>query len=130
MSIGKKLQQAIDKNRTNVNEVARRANVAPTVLYSIIRRNSKSVDINVLITIADILGVPVEFFGDNYDESVVNDASLMKEEKLLLKDFRKLNPVGQEKATEYVHDLTDNIKYTTQPETEEASPETTAASSA
>ena len=119
MSIGKKLQQAIDKNKTNVNEVARRANVAPTVLYSIIRRNSKSVDINVLITIADILGVPVEFFGDNYDESVVNDTSLMKEEKLLLKDFRKLNPVGQDKATEYVHDLTENTKYTAQLEMEE-----------
>lgn len=130
MSIGKKLQQAIDKNKTNVNEVAKRANVAPTVLYSIIRRNSKSVDINVLITVADILGVPVEFFGDNYNEEVVNESSLMKEEKNLLKDFRKLNPVGQDKATEYVHDLTENTKYTDKPETEEAPPETTAASSA
>lgn len=130
MSIGKKLQQAIDKNKTNVNEVAKRANVAPTVLYSIIRRNSKSVDINVLITVADILGVPVEFFGDNYNEEVVNESSLMKEEKNLLKDFRKLNPVGQDKATEYVHDLTENTKYTDKPETEETHPEATAASSA
>ncbi len=111
MGIGAKLQKAIDNKKTNVNEIAKRANVNPSVLYSIIRRDSKSVDINVLITIASILGVPVEYFSDNYIESNTNEKLLMQNEKALLFDFRKLNSTGKEKATEYVHDLTENSKY-------------------
>ena len=118
MGIGAKLQKAIDNNKTNVNEVAKRANVNPSVLYSIIRRNSKSVDINVLITIASILGVPVEYFGDNYNASLVIDKELFKPEQSLIADFRKLNQTGQGKATEYVHDLTENDKYTAEAEKE------------
>lgn len=112
MGIGDKLQKAIAKRKTNINDVARRANVNPSVLYSIIRRNSKSVDINVLIAIANILGVPVEYFSDNYEDLAMEDALLMEDEKALLSDYRKLNPVGQGKAAEYVHDLTENSKYT------------------
>lgn len=112
MGIGDKLQKAIAKRKTNINDVARRANVNPSVLYSIIRRNSKSVDINVLIAIANILGVPVEYFSDNYEDLALEDSLLMEDEKSLLSDYRKLNPVGQGKATEYVHDLTENTKYT------------------
>ena len=111
MGIGAKLQKAIDNKRTNVNEIAKRANVNPSVLYSIIRRDSKSVDINVLITIASILGVPVEYFSDNYVESNTNEKLLMQNERDLLFDFRKLNSTGKDKATEYVHDLTENSKY-------------------
>lgn len=111
MGIGAKLQKAIDNKRTNVNEIAKRANVNPSVLYSIIRRDSKSVDINVLITIASILGVPVEYFSDNYVESNTNEKLLMQNERNLLFDFRKLNSTGKGKATEYVHDLTENSKY-------------------
>lgn len=69
MGIGAKLQKAIEEKGTNVNEVAKRANVNPSVLYSIIRRDSKSVDINVLILIANILGVSVEYFSDSYEET-------------------------------------------------------------
>lgn len=131
MGIGAKLQQAIDNNKTNVNEVARRANVNPSVLYSIIRRDSKSVDINILIVIANILGVPVEYFGDNYVGCLANEKQLIKSEKELLNDFRKLNPVGQEKAAESVHDLTEIPRYRADSNNEETPlPKETAASSA
>lgn len=131
MGIGAKLQQAIDNNKTNVNEVARRANVNPSVLYSIIRRDSKSVDINILIVIANILGVPVEYFGDNYGDCLANEKQLIKSEKELLNDFRKLNPVGQEKAAGTVHDLTEIPRYRADSNNEETPlPEETAASSA
>lgn len=130
MGIGAKLQQAIDNNKTNVNDVAKRANVNPSVLYSIIRRNSKSVDINVLIVIANILGVPVEYFGDNYNNSLTNESQLMKNEKDLLKGYRQLNAEGKERGSDYIHDLTKIPEYKNTPSTEEAPPEETAASSA
>ena len=47
--------------------------------------------------------------------------ALSGQEQDLLTDFRKLNPVGQDKATEYVHDLTENAKYVTKPKAEETS---------
>ena len=111
MGIGAKLQQAIDNNKTNVNEVARRANVNPSVLYSIIRRDSKSVDINILIVIANILGVPVEYFGDNYGGCLANEKQLVKSEKDLVSDFRQLNPAGQTAAAATVKGFTQMEQY-------------------
>lgn len=64
MGIGDKLQQLISQKNTNVNELAIQAKVSPSTLYSIIKRNNTKADIDVLIRIANILGVPVEFFSD------------------------------------------------------------------
>ncbi|MBR0294246.1 MAG: helix-turn-helix transcriptional regulator [Acidaminococcaceae bacterium] len=118
MGIGAKLKDVIKDRNTNVNEVAKRANVMPSVLYSIIKRDSKSVDINVLITVANILGVPVEYFGDNYKHEDNSDDHLAQNEKDLLTDFRLLNPVGQNRGSDYIHDLTKITEYTTPPEPE------------
>ena len=123
MGIGTKLQNAIDKRKTNVNEVAKRANVNPSVLYSIIRRNSKSVDINVLITVANILGVPTEYFSDNYKDEIIEEKLLFDTEKALLSDFRKLNEIGQGKAFDYIHDLTEQAKYRLDADKEKTVPE-------
>lgn len=67
MGIGAKLKRLIEDRNTNVSALAKRANVAPTTLYSIIDRNNNKVDIELLINIANILGVSVEYFSDNYD---------------------------------------------------------------
>lgn len=64
MGIGDKLQQLISQKNTNVNELSIQAKVSPSTLYSIIKRNNTKADIDVLIRIANILGVPVEFFSD------------------------------------------------------------------
>lgn len=37
---------------------------------------------------------------------------ITKPEHILLDDFRRLNTTGQEKALDYIHDLTENTKYT------------------
>ena len=50
-----------------------------------------------------------------------NQLTLTDQEQEFLTDFRKLNPVGKEKATDYVHDLTENSKYTSIDEKENAS---------
>ena len=64
MGIGDKLQQLISQKNTNVNELSVQAKVSPSTLYSIIKRNNTKVDIDILIRISNILGVPVEFFSD------------------------------------------------------------------
>lgn len=68
MGIGNKLDNLLSERGMTVTELARRINVAPTTIYSIIQRNNKKVDIDVLIKIARTLGVNTEYFGDVDDQ--------------------------------------------------------------
>ncbi len=65
MGIGNKLNDLLTDRDMTVTELSRRINVAPTTIYSIIQRNNKKVDIDVLLDIADVLGVDAEYFRDN-----------------------------------------------------------------
>ena len=64
MGIGSKLSQLLDANGTNANELANKIGVSPQTIYSMIKRDSKKADIEVLIRIAKELGVSVEYFSD------------------------------------------------------------------
>lgn len=66
MGIGSKLSKLLDANNTNANELANKIGVSPQTIYSIIKRDSKKADIEVLLKIADTFGVTVEYFV--YDE--------------------------------------------------------------
>lgn len=68
MGIGKKLDELIKKRGTNVNELAKNIDIAPTTIYSIIKRDNKKVDIDVLLKISKELGVRAEYFMD-YDDN-------------------------------------------------------------
>lgn len=70
MGIGRKLSQLLEANNTNPNELAKRVGVAPTTIYSIIKRDSKKADIEVLLKIADIFGVTAEYFVDEESHPV------------------------------------------------------------
>lgn len=65
MGIGNKLSTLLEKNNTNPNELAKQVGVSAQTIYSIIKRDSKKADIEVLLKIADILGVTVEYFVDD-----------------------------------------------------------------
>lgn len=65
MGIGNKLNELLKERNMTVKELSRRINVAPTTIYSIIQRNNKKVDIDVLLDIADVLGVTAEYFRDS-----------------------------------------------------------------
>lgn len=69
MGIGSKINTLMNEKNINANELANRVGVAPTTLYSMIKRDSKKADIEVLIKIANELGVSVEYFSDDYDLS-------------------------------------------------------------
>ena len=68
MGIGYKLDELLKERNMTVTELARKIDVAPTTIYSIIQRNNKKVDIDVLIGISKILGVNVEYFSDAVSE--------------------------------------------------------------
>lgn len=65
MGIGNKLNDLLTERHMTVTELSRKINVAPTTIYSIIQRNNKKVDIDVLLDIADVLGVDAEYFRDS-----------------------------------------------------------------
>lgn len=65
MGIGKKLDSLMKEQGTNANELAQKIGVAPTTIYSMVRRDSKKADIEVLIRISKELGVEPEYFCDD-----------------------------------------------------------------
>lgn len=71
MGIGNKLSDLLSERHMTVTELARKINVAPTTIYSIIQRNNKKVDIDVLLDIADILGVEAEYFRDSESQHTI-----------------------------------------------------------
>lgn len=65
MGIGLKLDTLMKERGTNANELANKVGVAPTTIYSMIKRDSKKADIEVLIKISRELGVEPEYFCDD-----------------------------------------------------------------
>lgn len=65
MGIGAKLSLLMEANGTNANELAKKISVSPQTIYSIIKRDSKKADIEVLLKIADTFGVTAEYFVDD-----------------------------------------------------------------
>lgn len=65
MGIGNKLNELLKERNMTVTELSRKINVAPTTIYSIIQRNNRKVDIDVLLDIANVFGVTVEYFRDS-----------------------------------------------------------------
>lgn len=105
MKIGEKLQSLISEKGTNVNELAQRANVPASTLYSIIKRNNTKADIDVLIRIANILGVPVEYFAEEeslWSTSYNGIGELSDREVLLIKKYRQLSADGKVMALKHI----------------------------
>ncbi len=100
MGIGSKLSILLEKNDTNPNELAKQVGVSAQTIYSIIKRDSKKADIEVLLKIADILGVTVEYFVDDSKPTIVySDTKLSSSDLKLLDKYHALDPYGQETVT-------------------------------
>ena len=65
MGIGSKLTALMKQQNTNANELAQKAGVPATTVYSLIKRDSNRVDIDSLIKIARALGVTADYFGND-----------------------------------------------------------------
>lgn len=91
MGIGKKLDELMKKHGTNANELAQKIGVAPTTIYSMIKRDSKKADIEVLIKISEELGVEPEYFCDTISTKEEKD-SFEKIELLIARNGKDLSP--------------------------------------
>ena len=70
MAIGAKLTDLMKIRGTNANELAQAVNVAPTTIYSLIKRDGTKTDINLLARISKALEVDLMYFSD---EEAVSD---------------------------------------------------------
>ena len=97
MGIGSILSELIDKKGANVNRVAQEASISPQTLYSMIRRDSMKVDIEVLIRVCRVLDVPVEYVYNKYkgEETTVPPSFNAHEIELITK-YRALDENGRE----------------------------------
>lgn len=77
MGIGSKLTELMKQQNTNANELAQRAGVPATTVYSLIKRDSNRVDIDSLIKIARALGVTADYFGNDTDHVPQPASSLL-----------------------------------------------------
>ena len=89
MGVGNTLQQLLEESGSNVNEVAQATGVSPSTLYSIIRRDSMSANIEDLYKVAHYLGVSLDYFyvKIRYEKE---DLPLSTEERELVKKYRQL----------------------------------------
>lgn len=86
MGLGNKLSDLLNERGLTVTELSRRINVAPSTIYSIIQRNNKKVDIDVLLDISQILGVDIEYFRDSAKHQTIAahfDGSEYTQEELI-----------------------------------------------
>ena len=95
MGIGARLSTLMDINDTNANELARKIGVSPQTIYSIIKRDSKKADIEVLLKIADIFGVTAEYFVSENDSMLPTNELYSKKDYEHLKAYCSLDPTGQ-----------------------------------
>lgn len=91
MGIGKKLDKLMKERGTNANELAQKIGIAPTTIYSMIKRDSKKADIEVLIRISEELGVEPEYFCDAVEPKQEKD-SFEKIELLIARNEKELSP--------------------------------------
>lgn len=95
MGIGSKLENLLKERNIKVSELARAVGIAPTTIYSIINRNNKKVDIDILLAISDYLGVKAEYFRDGSSGSSALTALTAHEQEHMRK-YRAIDDGGRE----------------------------------
>ena len=91
MGIGLRLEKLIKARNTNVNELAQKVGVAPTTIYSMIRRDSKKADIEVLFKISKELGVDAEYFCDSENDIDKYEPSYEDVESLIARNGKEFS---------------------------------------
>lgn len=121
MGIGAKLSEILKIQQSNPNELAEKIGVAPSTIYSIIKRDNMKVDISVLAKICKELNVKMEVFYNEYiidSKNSIEDIQevLTQHEKKLVVAYRnkpemqpaidKLLNINDDSSEEYVTVLT------------------------
>ena len=88
---GSMLKEILFEQGTNVSELARRLNVPPQTLYSMVKRDNQKVDFDLMMRICAELKVPVERMCENIELPELPDDS----EWQLVLQYRKLDASGK-----------------------------------
>lgn len=89
MGLGKRLAEIINSRHLKISQVAADANVSASTLYSIIDRDNKKIDIDVLLSICKALDVSTDYI--LYDDVQEKSDSLTPEHQNLLNLYDKLH---------------------------------------
>ena len=127
-SIGERIKARRKLFGLSVDDLADTIGKNRATIYRYESNEIENMSITILEPLARALHTtPAELCGW---DSMPPGSVLSESEKQLLEDYRKLNPAGQKVASKVVNSFTSDPDYAAKPETEEAPPETTAASSA
>lgn len=92
MGIGFKLDMLMKEKGTNANELAQKIGIPPTTIYSMIKRDSKKADIEVLVKIARELGVDTEYFcGERENTSKAEEKPYLDVELLIARNSKEFS---------------------------------------
>ena len=103
MGIGKKLEELIQKNNSNVKETAAKIGMSEQTLYSLIKRDSTRIDINTLMEISKALNVEPEYFSDCFNERKPDYIVLSDDEKEIIKNYRMFIETQNETPTRLLY---------------------------
>ena len=92
---GSMLKEIIAEQGTNVSELARRLDISPQTLYSMVKRDNQKVDFDLMMRICAELKVPVERMCENIELPELPD----DDEWRLIQQYRKLDGSGKELAS-------------------------------
>ncbi len=90
MGIGSKLDMLLKEQGSNPNELAAKIGISAQTIYSMIKRDSKKADIEVLIRISEELGVEPEYFCDTVKRQEPKD-SYEQIESLIARNGKELS---------------------------------------
>lgn len=105
---GSMLKEILVEQGTNVSELARRLNVSPQTLYSMVKRDNQKVDFDLMMRICSELKVPVERMCENVEIPELPDT----EEWQLIQRYRKLDKSGRELASIVLNHEFDRVEQT------------------
>lgn len=88
MVIGDKLNALLVANNMKPGTLARETNISKSTIYGILKRNNKKVDLSILETIANHLGIAIDYFFEGDGDEV---AALSEHEFQLISQFRLLD---------------------------------------
>ncbi len=88
MGFGNRLDQLMKESGTNANELASRAGVTASTIYSMIQRDSNRVDIDLVIKLSHAMGVTADELLKDELDGQSSDIVLTGEERSLVIAYR------------------------------------------
>ena len=112
---GSTLKEILNQQGITVSELARRADVPPQTLYSMLKRDNQKVDFDLMLRICAELKVPVEMMCEGAETVALPDM----EEMELINRYRRLDEQSKDLVSLVIDHELQRIESTVEPETVE-----------